>query len=219
MTFVLFIIFSTLEYISSLTLMLVLFRFDAKEHFLKFLISSVLLSLISNTLIQQQLESIGPLVQLLAFVFLVYVILRVSIFNSMIMVLTIYFIFGLVQITLIMIFTYFGIIDTVEVYKFSAFLTQGASSFYMFLFALIVYLKHGGFSFVDYKSSKKRFLIFNKSNRVFFIALVAAFILFTIVTRLYYNSANPPYLLIALVFLLTLLFLLYLAIRRDDDLV
>jgi len=218
MTFFLFIFFSTLEYFSSLTLMLVLFRFNFKEHFFKFLISSVLLSLISNTLIQQNMESIAPLAQLLVFVFLVYVILRVNIINSLIMVFTIYFIFGLVQITLIMLLTHFGIIESVQVYEFSAFVTQFASAFYMFLFSLIVYLRHGGFSFVDYKGSNKRSLplLFNKANRVFFIALVIALIFFVFINMLYYNSDHPPYLLIAIISLLSLFSLLYLSIRRDD---
>jgi hypothetical protein len=216
-TFFLFILFSTLEYLSSLTLLLVLFRFDVKEHFLKFLVSSVLLSLISNTLIQQKLDSISPIIQLLVFVFLVYIILHVSMFNSIIMAFTIYFIFGLVQTTLIMLYTHFGVVDKIEIYKFSAFITQLSSSFYMFLFALIVYLRHGGFSFIDHKSSKRKVLLFNKSNRVFFIALVVALILFVFVNVLYYNSSHPPYLLISIIFLLTLLTLLYLSLKRDDN--
>jgi hypothetical protein len=217
MTFLLFILFSTLEYLSSLTLLLVLFRFNVKENVVKFLVSSILLSLISNTLIQQNLEPISPLVQLLVFVFLVYVILRVSIFNSIIMVFTIYFIFGLVQITLIMILTHFGVIEKVEVYKFSAFITQATSSFYIFLFALIVYFKHGGFSFVDHNSSRRKAVLLNKSNRTFFIALVIAFIIFILINLLYNNSTHPPYLIIAVIALVTLASLLYLAIKRDDN--
>ncbi|XID93316.1 hypothetical protein ACF3MZ_01910 [Paenibacillaceae bacterium WGS1546] len=216
MTFFLFILFSTLEYFSSLTLMLVLFRFSWKEHYLKFLVFSILLSLISNTLIQQGLDSIAPLVQLLVFMFLVYVVLRVNLINSMIMVFTTYFIFGLVQITIIMMFTYFGIIENVAVYEFSAFITQVASSFYMFLFAAIIYWRHGGFSFVDYKSNNKKLLLFNKANRIFFIVLIVVFVLFVSINMLYYNSSRPPYLLIALIFLFSLFALLYLAIRRDD---
>jgi hypothetical protein len=218
MTFFLFILFSTLEYLSSLTLLLVLFRFNVKENVVKFIVSSLLLSLISNTLSQQNLETISPLVQLLVFVFLVYVILRVSIFNSIIMVFTIYFIFGLVQITLILILTHFGVFDKVEVYKFSGFITQATSSFYIFLFALIVYFKHGGFSFVDHSSSRrKKILLFNKSNRVFFIALVVAFIIFILLNILYNSSTHPSYLLNVVISFITLASLLYLAIKRDDN--
>jgi hypothetical protein len=217
MTFFLFILFSTLEYFSSLTLLLVLFRFNVKEHFLKFLISSILLSLISNTLIQQNLDSISPILQLLVFVFLVTIILRVSIYNSIIMVFTIYFIFGLVQTTLIMMYTHFGVVEEVEIYTFSAFITQLSSSFYMFLFSLIVYLRNGGFSFIDYNNSKRKLLLFNKSNRVFFIAIIIALILFIFVNVLYYNSSHPNYLLISIIFLITLMTLLYLSLKRDDN--
>jgi hypothetical protein len=132
------------------------------------------------------------------------------------MVFTIYFIFGLVQTTLIMLYTHFGVVEKIEIYKFSAFITQLSSSFYMFLFALIVYLRHGGFSFIDH-SSKRKVLLFNNSNRIFFIALVAALLLFVFVNILYYNSSHPPYLLISIIFLLTLLTLLYLSLKRDDN--
>jgi L-asparagine transporter-like permease len=116
-----------------------------------------------------------------------------------------------------MIFTHFGYLEEIEIYTLPAYIIQISSSFYMVLFAVIIYLRHGGFSFVDHKSSKRKTLLLNKSNRTFFIGLVIAMILFILVNILYYNSEHPPYLVIALIFLLTLLSLLYLALRRDDN--
>lgn len=216
MDFLFFIVFSTLEYLSSLTLLLALFRFNIKENFLKFLISSIILSFISNSLIQQGFEPISSLVQLLLFLFLVTLILRVNFINSIFMVITTYFIFGVVQTTLLMIFLHFGVMQKAEPYHFSGYLLQGTSSFYMFLFSGIILYKQGGFSFVDQGNSKiSRKTLFNKANRGLLIAIVSTIVIFVLMNLIYFYSKSPNYLLIAIVFMINLLTLLYLSIKRD----
>jgi hypothetical protein len=215
MRFFLFILFSTLEYLSSLILMLTLFRFSVKDNLWKFMIASIILSFISNTLFEQGLEPVSSLVQLMLFLFLVTIILRLHIFNALIMVVTTYFIFGAVQTTLLMIFLHFGIVENPEPYQFSGFLIQGVSSFYMMVFAFIIAVRHGGFSFVDHSNGRSKRFLFNKSNKTFFIVVVITVFFFMASNILYFYSTHPPYLLIAAIFMINLVTLLYLSIRRD----
>jgi hypothetical protein len=216
MDFLWFIFFSAMEYFSSLMLLLTLFRFNVKEHFTKFLISSIILSIISNSLIQQGLESVSSLLQLLLFLFLVTIILRVNLVNSGFMVITTYFIFGVVQTTLLMIYLHFGIIEKAEPYQFSGYLLQATSSCFMFLFSIIIARSHGGFSFVDQRSSRKPGkTLFNKSNRQLLIAMAITVVVFILMNLLYFYSKHPNYLVIAIIFIMNMVTLLYLSVRRD----
>jgi len=71
MKFFEFIFFSMLEYLSFFYFILVLFRFNIKENVLKFVIFSVVLSLVSNTFQTESLQAISPLIQAAFMIFFV----------------------------------------------------------------------------------------------------------------------------------------------------
>lgn len=82
MSFIMFIAASMLEYISFFIFVLVLFRFSIKEYILKFMLGSLILAFVSNTVQTESLQDISPLINVFILFFLITIILRTKLFHS-----------------------------------------------------------------------------------------------------------------------------------------
>lgn len=211
-----FLIFSTIEYLTSIYFILILFRFNVRENLAKFSVIAIILSLISHFLQQEEtLRSMSSIIQPALMIVFVTFFLRVHLFNSMIMVITGYVVGFITQWGILAFTFHFGGVQDVEPYTGPAFTIQVASSIILLLFALVTYYRNGGFSFIDYRSRFKRTKIFTKENRSFLIFMFISIVVIFIATSLFVITKNPPYLLVSIFLLFALFGLLYICAKRD----
>ncbi|KIL36017.1 hypothetical protein SD71_11895 [Cohnella kolymensis] len=212
-----FIFFSSLEYFGSFLFVLVQFRFSLRENISKIILISILLSFVSYSFINNDLGAISPLIQNLIFLIYIQVALKVSVTNSIIMVLTGYIAFGLVQTCIIAAASHVGLIvlETLEAATSTAYILQTCSFIMISILSFLTYFFKGGFSFIEARSRFSKNSLTGK-NKGFIVYILIAFVvtLFSNLTLL--KSDNPPYLLIASVLMLTLVIHVYMTLRRDE---
>ena len=215
MKFASFVFFSSLEYISFFSFILILFRFNIREYILKFATFSIVLSLVSNTLQTESLRAVSPLVQAGLMICFVVFFLRVHLFNATIMVTTGYLINFIVSWIIATVTTHFGNIGEIEPYTRNAFIMQTASAFMMLMFGLVIYLQKGGFSFIENNSRFKRNKFFEKDNRPFLVFISLSIIAIFIVNLMFVLFKNLPNLFVSVFLFIALLGLIYLSVKRD----
>lgn len=212
-----FIFFSSLEYFSSFLFVLIQFRFSLRENISKIILISLLLSFVSYSFINNDLGDISPLVQNLIFLIYIQVVLKVSVTNSIIMVLTGYIVFGLVQTCIIAVSSHIGLIELEKLQAATptAYMIQACSFLLMSILSFLTYHFKGGFSFIEARSRFSKKSLTGK-NKWFIIYILLAFLvtLYSNITLI--KSENPPYLLIASVLMLTLVIHVYMTLRRDE---
>jgi|HigsolmetaGSP12D_1036236.scaffolds.fasta_scaffold01823_4 hypothetical protein len=211
-----FVFFSSLEYIAFIFFILVLFRFGIRENLVKFVVFSIVLSLVSNSLQSESLQAVSSLIQAVLMICFVAFFLRVHWLNAAIMVITGYVLNFIVQWTIIAVTLHFSGRQEIDPNTTDAYLIQTASAAVMFLFAVVTRLLKGGFSFIDQDSRFRRSKVFARENRPF-----AAFLLFSIlatfVANLLLGRQNPPYLAIAIVLFAAMIGLIYICVKRDEQ--
>jgi hypothetical protein len=211
-----FLFFSFMEYCSTFIFILIQFRFNYKENIAKITLISILLSFVSYSLINANLEGISPLVQIVIFFVYVQMVLKISIINSIIMVLTGYIVFGLVQTCILALVLHSGM-DIGEMKRGTSisYQIQVYSSLAMLLFAALTTIFKGGFSFIESHGRFSRKL-FTGKNRWFIVYIIISLVITMYVNILLLLDTDPPFLLIALILMVMLLFQIYLTLRRDE---
>jgi hypothetical protein len=211
-----FILFSSLEYFSSFVFISIQFRFSIRDNILKIILISLLLSFVSYSFINADLRGISSLIQTIIFLVYIYLIMKVSIVNSIIMVLTGYIVLGLVQTCIVAVLSHLGIIvGELEVGATITYEVQVVSSVFMLILSYLTYYFRGGFSFIEAhgRFSKKSFV---GKNKWFIVGILVVFII-TIFSNIFMlESKNPPYLWVASVLLVALIFLFYITFKRDE---
>jgi hypothetical protein len=216
MTLLYFILFSSLEYFSSFVFISIQFRFSIRENILKIILISLLLSFVSYSLINADLRGISPLIQTLIFLIYIYLLMKVSIINSIIMVLTGYIVLGLVQTCIVAVLSHLGIVaGELEVGAAITYKVQVASSVFMLILSFLTYYFKGGFSFIEAhgRFTKKSFV---GKNKWFIVGIFVVFIITTCLNIFMLESKNPQYLAVASVLLVALIFLSYITFKRDE---
>ncbi len=216
MNFLAFLFFSTLEYLGFIFFILALFRFSIREHIVKFVIFSVILSFVSNSMQLESLQAISSLLQAFLMICFVAFLLRVHIFNSLIMVITGYVINFIVQWILIAVVIHFTGSDEVITGTPKAYITQTASAFIMFSFGVITLFLKGGFSFIDHDTRSRRSKIFTKENRPLIILVSISIIMTFLANLLMYSVKDTPYLLVASILFVALIGLIYMCVKKDE---
>ncbi len=212
-----FVLFSLLEYFASFVFILIQFRFSLKENISKILLISILLSFVSYSFIQADLRGISSLIQTLIFFMYIYHVMKVSIVNSIIMVMTGYIVLGLVQTCIVAILSHADIIQgELVVGETITYSVQVLSSVVVLVLSFLTYYFKGGFSFVESNSrfSKNTF----KGKNFWFVIVLSFIFTITIITNIVLlNSTEPPYLGVAIVLLVNLLLFFYVTFRRDEN--
>lgn len=216
MNFIGFITFSSLEYITLFFMSLVLFRFDIKDNIVKFLIFSVVLSFVSNTLQTESLRTVSPLIHIALYIPFVMYFLRINLFNSAVMMITGQVIYMMTQWVIIVSILESGILTSIEPYTKNAFIIQSATAFIMFMIGIITYLQKGGFSFIDHNTRIKRSKLIVAERRSFAFFLVFSVVITTVSNIYFVISDNPPLLTITILMVIALVGLVYTCMKRDD---
>lgn len=211
-----FIFFSSLEYFSTFIFILVQFRFSLQENITKIFMISVLLSFVSYSFINADLSSFSPITQILIFLIYIQMVMKVNIFNSIIMFFTGYIVFGLVQTCIIAVMSHIGIIQgELKAATAVAYQLQFYSCMTMLILSYLTFYFKGGFSFIESRSRFSKKVLTGKNKGFIFFFFLAVVI--TIISNfILMESKTPPYLLTAFVLLITLIILFYLSLRRDE---
>ncbi|RKP54021.1 hypothetical protein D7Z26_11570 [Cohnella endophytica] len=215
MKFAGFMFFSTLENLSFFFFIFVLFRFNIRENILKFGVFSVVLSLVSNSLQTEFLQATSSLVQAIFIILFVMFFLRVHLFNATVVVITGYIINFMVQWMTAGLYLHTGILTDL-MNTDDGYILQVSSAFLMLVFSLVIWSNKGGFSFVENKSRLKNGRTYIKENKVFIFFLIIAIFVVFVANFLFITISKPPYLLVSIILLSTLVVLLYLTVRRDE---
>lgn len=212
-----FILFSSLEYFSSFIFILIQFRFSLRENIGKIFLISILLSFVSYSFIEADLLGISPLVQNIIFLLYIWMVLKVSLPNSLVMLITGYTVFGLVQSCYAAVFYQIGFIEgVIEMGTNTAYTLSICSSLTMLVLgAAVVYLK-AGFSFIETRgrvTKKKKSLQY----KLFVCCIILAFFV-TLLSSVYIlQNSNPRYMLVASILLVVLMLIFYLTFKRDES--
>lgn len=216
--FVGFLIASTLEYASYFLFALVLFRFSVREHGLKFLLSSVILSFVSNTLQIESLQDISPLVNVFLMVFLLTIILKIRLLHALIMGGIAYLALVLVQWLLYTMLLNRGVFESFAPYTWSGFVLQGLTAFTLAAIAGVIRLRKGGFSYIQ--SDSRFFKDTFRGNRwfLFFLLLGLVNVMLANIVYLTNKIKVPTYLYtFSILFVIIMVILIYFSIRKDDS--
>jgi len=212
-----FVFFSFLEYFSSFVFILVQFRFSVRENSGKVALISVLLSFVSYSFINADLRDVSPLVQNAIFLIYIWMVLKVNLLNSLIMLFTGYTVFGLIQTCIVAVLSHLGYITgELEIGAHITNMVAVYSSIAMFAVSTSTYLLKGGFSFVGTRGriNKKRF---TRQYIGFVVYIVLAFVV-TFLTNIYLLSMkHPSYLASAFVLLAVLILLFYISFKKDES--
>lgn len=217
MSFIMFIFASTLEFISIFTFAMVLFRFPLRDHLSKFVLSSIILSFVSNTLQSESLQDISPLIIVFLIFFLVSIILRVKLLHSLIMVAISYVTFSFVQWVLFTLLIHFKVFTAIEPYTWPGYSLQIITFLSMSLISWTVIARKGGFGYIQSNSRfyKETF----RGNKWFVIFLITGLVLLFAVNVMFLTSYHiDSYLYtIAIIILSILIILIYFSIRKDGS--
>lgn len=216
MLFITFIGASILEYLSLLVFCISLFRFNVKEFFAKLVLSSVILSFVSNTMQVESLQDIAPVINVILLLFLVTIILRTRLLHSIIMVVISYVGFSLVQWILYTITIRFGLFESIVTYTKSGFFLQGITAVVMFLISAFLKWQKGGFGYIQ--SAGRFYKESYKDNKLFLAGLLLGLVVVFGINLFYLTSVEVPTYLytVALIIIVTLVVLLYFSVRKDD---
>ncbi|WP_239614961.1 hypothetical protein [Cohnella mopanensis] len=216
MQFAGFMFFSTIEYLASFSFILVLFRFSFRENSLKFGVFALVLSLVSQTLQTEFLQATSSLIQTLLIILFFYFFLKVTLFNSAVMVITGYLLNFIVQWTFAGIYMHFGIVQELLPYTRDGYLLQTSSVLVMALLTVLIVVLKGGFSFVENYNRINKSKFFSKQNRLFLLFIVISLFTVFIANLLLMVTESPPYLLVSIFLMVSMLVLIFLTVRKDE---
>jgi hypothetical protein len=217
MQFAGFMFFSTIEYLAYFCFILVLFRFSVRENFLKYAVFSIVLSLVSQSLQTEFLQAISSLIQTILIILFFHFFLKVTLFNATIMVITDYLISFIVQWTFAGMYMHFGIVHELIPYSRDGYLLQLSSATVMTLLTALISTLKGGFSFVENHNRINKTKFFSKQNRLFILFIVISVFTIFIANVLSMIYENPPYLLVSIILLVSMLILIMLTVRKDEQ--
>lgn len=213
-----YISISTFEYLSLFVFILVQFRFSIKENISPIALISILLSFVSYTFTNSGFGGLFPIVQFLIVLLYFQLVMKVNIFNAMIMYFTGYIVIGLVQTCILTAAMHLEFVTgNAKAGTNTAYAFQLITIVIMLIFSLLIVYFKGGFSFIEARS---RFTSrsFTGKNRIFIGFISIAFIVTAVGNIMLVEYENPPLLFLASTFLVVLLLLFYLSIKKDENL-
>lgn len=215
MSFIMFILASMFEYTSFFIFVMVLFRFTIREHIAKFILGSLILAFVSNTIQTESLQDISPLINVVILFFLITIILRTRLFHSFVMLVIGYVAQALVQWLLVSVLIHYKVFNQINSYTRNGYIVQVLTFLIMCLISAFIYATKGGFSYIQ--SNNRFYKDSLKGNRLFITFLVLGLLVLFFANFLYMTSSNlPDYLYsIAIATIIILIILIYFSIRKD----
>lgn len=218
MKYLLFVIFSSVEFFSIGFLGLVLFRFRLRlQYFYKLTINSVVLSVLSTIFILLNLDVISPFLLMAAMIILMRINFQTKILYTTLIVVSSYFLYGLIQTIFILITNYYKLITFKELipFTFKGYIIQLISFIITMLVTWILKRTNEGYAFIPEEQLKTKY---KYSNKVIIIIISLSAI---ISSGMYfeYRSTNLFYFFIisfVCIFVATAS-ILFISLKRDKE--
>lgn len=210
---VLFYLFSLFEYLAIFTLMFALFRFELKEYLTEMVVLSFIMTFFSHYLRAfLKINDFAPFVLLLVLIILFWVVCRIPIFYSSVMVVTSYLMYGIFQYITFIILSKFIVIslDEITLNSEAGYLLQITTIIPTLLVSFGLRRMNLGFGFIPTGFVRVKFRGYNLA---LLITVCLSAILFGFFN--YWIFARGKFVLISLVFLAILGALIYLSKERD----
>lgn len=218
MQFVLFSIFSSIEYIAMFAIMFALFRFEYRFYHVNVLFISLLMCFVSYSLRYGfDLANYSSLIQLFLMILIFALMYRQHLFYSGIMVIISFVIYGLIQAGIVQLLDLLGVMKIeamLKEFSIEGKILQSLSAAVAMLVYYLIKLTKKGFSFIPHTNR-----VSIKFTGINLLILILILVQTALVGAMYYyanmNEVKGYYFLSGiLVFLLG--FLLYLSRKKDD---
>jgi hypothetical protein len=210
--FLLFFIFSVLEFLGLYGIMLSMFRIKIKQYGLAILIICIPLTLLSYTLRELfSLAHIAPFIILSTFIFLTYVFFQFPIYYILLMCVSSYLTFGVIQGIIIFIPDNLGLIkyENITNSSLTAYCLQTITVAFIFFFSWIANKKRWGFSFVPFRE-EANFKLKGVNLTIFIIMILGIG-----VVAIWYRIQNVTLFLSTMALLLCLF--LYYSFKKESE--
>jgi len=213
MEHVLFFVFSFVEFVAGLAFVLSLFRLDYVEYKTHIMYSAFILTEISYLLrLGFDLEPVSLVFQMLSVIVMFILLYQFPIFSAIIIGTVGYIFFGLLQMVLMLGFTFLTPLTLTDVYEYQlGYLIQSLSAIAGFLFAWVARRKNIGFNFL--LKTKKFVLDFDAENILIFSIMVITVLTILTYSIFLFDKVGTTIALMVLL-LVQILLLIYLANRK-----
>jgi hypothetical protein len=218
MKFVLFTLFSSMEYVATFILMFTLFRFRFKGYRKQIALTSLILCYVSYTMRFDGMANITTIVQLILFFLLIWMLFQVQVFYAAIMSFTAFIGYGIVQILIVLITLNLGMLEIADLREntLKGYVIQLGTAVIYASIGWIIRKKNWGFSFVP--TSNYGRIKYTQLNMIFMLVMIISTIamLFTIYAINNNRSIEASVILLA-IFVIIFSVMLYLSNRKDWD--
>ncbi|WP_127589198.1 hypothetical protein [Paenibacillus koleovorans] len=214
MEFLLFVIFSSMEYLAVFAIMFVLFRFEYKFYHNSVIFICAILSFVSYSIRYGfHQDFLAPIAQVLLIFAFLYYIFEIQIFYSGIMTVTGSLFFGIIQTVLYILLDRFGIIteDGLVEHSVQGYTLQFISSLIVFILAILIKKRNYGFAYVPH--GQRAFVRYQGLNRMFLYLMILGIIF--ILALFYFNIEEPYVILITIILTVIFIALMYLSVRKE----
>jgi len=203
------------ESIAGFVLILSIFMFPIRTYLIPTVFAAIVMAQTSFlTREVLQLDSITPLLMLGWIIAVIWMLFRVHIFYALLMGVSGYVSYGVLQFLFIFLFQFFIDIDTLTTEFYHLKLIQLLTSTASISIAYLLSRKRIGFSFVPDRKSER--VSYHGVNRVLLYVIVGASLVIGIVSYFAHNGKFSLFIYI-FSFILVVLILFYLAIRKERD--
>jgi len=212
-TFLVDFFVNAFESIAGFVLILSIFMFPIRTYLIPTVFAAIVMAQTSFlTREVLQLDSITPLLMLGWIIAVIWMLFRVHIFYALLMGVTGYVSYGVLQFLFIFLFQFFIDIDTLTTEFYHLKLIQLITSTASIAIAYLLSGKRIGFSFVPDRKSER--VSYHGVNRVLLYVIVGASLVIGTVSYFAHNGKFSLFIYI-FSFILVVLILFYLAIRKE----
>jgi hypothetical protein len=209
MKYLLYILFSTIEYSSLFVLMLALFRFQIKEYIKEILLASVINAVIALLLNYIGLQPISMFVKILFVMLCLIFIFKEKLLKSLWILVYGYALFMLIQTSLVGILFYYNLLDmaNIDQYSFNSRLLLMITVVIVYSISIFIRKSNEGFGFSFHKK------LFNSSKKLFIASSLTVLLITSSIVFLFFENGNiinfTVNLLISTVFIFILFWMSY----------
>lgn len=205
----LFLICSTVEAFSIFTIMLSLFRFNVFHYYKQLIAISILMSVLSFSIWNElNLSDFAPLISIAIFIVFIFYTLRISIVGSIIVAISGYISYALIQTVILLLMESANVFSLVHASKDDggAYILQVVSSIIALSLSWMFYRRGLGFTF-----SLDRFKWRKEIENTFMFAVLALGIIFVASIPMFKNSLF----IAAAILIIVLFFLIFLSMKKE----
>ncbi|MFC5652927.1 hypothetical protein ACFPYJ_28240 [Paenibacillus solisilvae] len=205
----LFIIFSVFEGLAAFTVMLTMFRYNIREYLLQLSLFSIMMSVFSFSMrYELGLENYTPFLSLLLFVLIIFITLRISMLGAVIVVVPGYVLYAVLQTAILNVLQTLNLTTVIRVQENTSdlYFLQAVTAAAAFITCWFIFRRGFGFSW-----SLNRFS-FQGENILVLVLLILGIAFASVYTLL-----KTELVFVSATFIIILVSLLYLFIRKGID--